>query len=716
MAGRIWRSMRNHIGLLDTPFVLSGEAERARACQAQYAWVAYTGADAAAKDLARVLRVPGTVNRKAAYVSAFPLVAFVQAGLERTYAPTDLEQTALALAPAHQSSLADCPDPAPPNDAARAAGALTRLAPSRCDAYDAWLHVGMALHASLGDAGLALWERWSQQSTKYAPGVCTAKWGSFGQHPHGYTLASLFYWVPAHAASARRGALWSSSDAEPALPDADDPLVATHLTDLGNARRLVDRFGADLRYVAEWGWMVWDGRRWGLDRTGAVMRLAKATVLTIAAEAAEAGDAKVAEKIRSRARTSEGRGRLEALIALAQSEPGIPAQPEAFDTQDWLLTCRTQDWLLTCRNGTLDLRTGQLRSHRREDLLTRLVDIAYDPAATCPTWMAFLDRVMAGNAALISYLQRTVGYALTGSTGDLAMFLLYGTGANSKSTFLEALRDLFGDYGRQTDPATFLARAGSDRIPNDIARLAGARFVSAIEVDEGCRLSEVLVKQVISDDTLTARFLNREFFEFRARFKLFLAANHKPVICGTDEGIWRRIRLIPFTVTIPVAERDWTLPDRLRAELPGILAWAAQGCLAWHAGGLADPPEVLAATATYRGDMDVVGAFLDDCCILAPHARADCGALYAAYTRWCEEGGETALSQRRFAQRLEERGLPRLRGAQGRWYRQGIGLRDDGRGDGSPSPPADSTVPLFDTTRLHALEAVDFALAEAPLR
>lgn len=677
--------------LLDEPFVLTGEAERERARQAQYAWVAYTGADAAAKDLARVLRVPGTVNRKAAYAPAFPPVAFapafppvafVQANLERTYALADLEQIAAALAPVHQSSLTDRAEPEPPDDVARAAGALTRLACSRCDAYDAWLHVGMVLHAGLGNAGLALWERWSQQSARYAPGVCAAKWASFGQRPHGYTLASLFYWAeqddPARTPDADERSRLPHASAVPEPLNDDDPVVAAHLTDLGNARRLVARCGADLRYVAEWGWMIWDGRRWVQDRTGAVMRMAKATVLAIATEAAEAGDEKVAEKIRSWARASEGRGRLEALIALAQSEPGIPAQPEAFDTQDWLLTCR---------NGTLDLRTGQLGSHRREDLLTRLVDIDYDPATTCPTWMTFLDRVMAGNVALIGYLQRTVGYALTGSTGEQAMFLLYGTGANGKSTFLEALRDLFGDYGRQTDPATFLARAGSDRIPNDIARLAGARFVSAIEVDEGRRLSEVLVKQVISGDTLTARFLNREFFEFRARFKLFLAANHKPVIRGTDEGIWRRIRLIPFTVTIPKAERDRTLPERLRAELPGILAWAVQGCLAWQTDGLADPPDVLAATATYRSDMDVVGAFLDDCCLLALHARADCAALYAAYTKWCEEGGETALSQRRFAQRLEERGLPRLRGAQGRWYRQGIGLRDDGRGDGPPSPP-----------------------------
>jgi putative DNA primase/helicase len=672
--------------LLDQPFLLAGEAERERARQAQRRWVEYAGADPAAKDLARVLRVPGTLNCKAAYAPDYPAVAFVQADFARTYCLDELERLAAATAPVQQPLAPADNDANLANDVARAQQALARLSAHRCEQYDAWLHVGMALHAGLGDAGLALWEQWSRRSAKHEPGACAVKWRSFGQRPNGFTLASLFFWADqdtwADQDAPRRAEDFSvprsGKGEQPERPETDR--VATHLTDLGNARRFVAQHGADVRYVAEWGWMVWDGRRWTLDRTGAVMRKAKATVLAIADEVLAAGEPKLAEKIRGWARASEGRSRLEALIVLAQSEPGIPAQPEAFDTHDWLLTCR---------NGTLDLRTGQLQPHEREALLTRLVEIDYDPTAECPTWTAFLDRIMAGSEALIAYLQRAVGYALTGSTGEQAMFLLYGTGANGKSTFLEALRDLFGDYGRQTDPATFLARQNSDRIPNDIARLAGARFVSAIEVDEGRRLSEVLVKQVISGDTLTARFLNREFFEFRARFKLFLAANHKPVIRGTDEGIWRRIRLIPFTVTIPKAERDKTLPEHLRAELPGILAWAVRGCAAWQAHGLLDPPEVLAATETYRVDMDVVGAFIADCCVLSPHARADCAALYAAYTRWCEESGEFALSQRRFAQQLEERGLPRLRGAQGRWYRTGIGLRDDGRNDEPPSPPGE---------------------------
>lgn len=679
--------------LLAEPLLLADDTSRERARNAQYAWVAWTGGDDASKDLARVLRVPGTTNCKPKYGPNFPTVRFVRADLDRTYTLEQLEAVAaiylrtpkpVACVREHQAVFAGL------DDLSRAREALDRLSVSRCDDYDDWLHVGMALHAGLGTSGLSLWDSWSQRSAKYEPGACEAKWRGFGQRPNGYTLASLFYWadedspprIKIHPSPASRPSAPSEAAADLSAEDAGETAAAPpsvlNLTDLGNAQRLVARHGADLRYVQEWGWMVWDGRRWDLDRTGEVMRRAKETAVSIAGEAEGLADPKLQAKVLAWARASQSRARLEAMVALAQSEPTIPARTDAFDAHDWLLNCR---------NGTLDLKDGALRPHRREDLLTRLVDVEYDAAAACPTWEQFLDRVMDGNDDLIAYLRRTIGYALTGDTGEQAMFLLYGTGANGKSTFLEVVRALVGDYGRQTDPTTFLARQNSDRIPNDIARLAGARFVSGIEVEEGRRLSEVLIKQVISGDTLTARFLNREFFEFRARFKLFLAANHKPVIKGTDEGIWRRIRLIPFTVTIPKPERDRTLLARLLDELPGILAWAVRGCLDWGARGLADPPEVLAATESYRSEMDVVGAFLDERCVRAPSARVECAALYAAYSRWCEEMGEFAISQRRFGQKIEERGFARVRSTNGRWYRVGIGLRDDHHPDGPHGPP-----------------------------
>jgi putative DNA primase/helicase len=343
------------------------------------------------------------------------------------------------------------------------------------------------------------------------------------------------------------------------------------------------------------------------------------------------------------------------MIRLATSEPGIPVLLEQLDADPWLFNVV---------NGTIDLRTGILRPARREDLITKLAPVIYDPDARCPTWERFLQQIMAGNTALITFLQRAIGYGLTGVTSEQVLLLLYGTGANGKSTFLEVLRALFGDYARQAEFATFLART-SDAVRNDLARLAGARFVTAVEAASGRRLDEALIKQLTGGDPITARFLYQEFFEFTPQFKLFLATNHKPVIRGTEHAIWRRIRLIPFEVTIPQAQQDRTLPDKLRAELPGILAWAVQGCLAWQRDGLPMPTEVHQATETYREEMDTFGLFLADYCIVDPTdptRRATTGELFDAYLTWCRQNGEHfQLTKTHFGMRLGERGLTPIR-------------------------------------------------------
>lgn len=324
-------------------------------------------------------------------------------------------------------------------------------------------------------------------------------------------------------------------------------------------------------------------------------------------------------------------------------------------------------------NGTVDLRTGELRPHRREDLITRLAPVEYDPDAEAPLWEAFLRRIMDGNEDLIRFLQRAVGYSLTGDTSEQCFFLLYGTGANGKSTFLEAIRAMLGDYAQQADFGTFLVQ-NRDGPRNDVARLVGARFVSAVEVESGRRLSETLVKQLTGNDRVVARFLYREHFEFVPTFKLWLAANHKPVIRGADHAIWRRIKLIPFQVTIPPEDRDRQLAARLRAELPGVLAWAVRGCLEWQQYGLGEPPEVTEATNEYRAEMDPLGPFFGERCVLHPNARAYAGELYAGYAAWCEQAGERPMSQREFGLRLQERGFER-RIVRGRVVWVGLGLR-----------------------------------------
>jgi putative DNA primase/helicase len=354
------------------------------------------------------------------------------------------------------------------------------------------------------------------------------------------------------------------------------------------------------------------------------------------------------------------------MVELAKSEPGVPVTPERLDADPWVLN--------VC-NGTLDLRTGHLRPHARADLLTKLAPVTYDPGALCPTWEAFLSRILAGDVALIRFVQKVIGYSLTGSTQEQCLFILYGAGANGKSTLIQTISALLGDYARQTPTESLLVQRG-DGVRNDLARLQGARFVSAVEVEGGRRLAEALVKQLTGGDTITARFLYGEHFEFQPMFKLWLAVNHKPVVQGTDHAIWRRLRLIPFTVTIPAAEQDKRLTEKLRAELPGILRWAVEGCLAWQQEGLAPPTAVKRATGDYRAEMDVIAAFIRDCCVVEPQRQVSTSELYAEYRGWCEQMGESAVTQKAFGTALRERGCTPGRTSGGRLW-VGIALREE---------------------------------------
>jgi putative DNA primase/helicase len=378
--------------------------------------------------------------------------------------------------------------------------------------------------------------------------------------------------------------------------------------------------------------------------------MAKQTVEKIADEA-KATDGERRQELQRWWRRSEAEARIRALIALASTEPDVVITPGPLDGKEQVLNLA---------NGTLELRSGRLYHHNPRDLLTKLAPVEYDEHAICPRWLAFLNRIFGGDADLIRFVQKAVGYTLTSSTREQCLFLLYGTGANGKSTFLETIRALLGDYAATADASTFLARR-YDRIPNDLARLQGARFVSIIETDQDCRLAESVVKQTTGGDMITARFLHREFFEYRPAFKLFMAVNHKPTIRGTDHAIWRRIRLIPFTVTIPPNDQDKELGEKLKAELPGILHWAVKGCLAWQEEGLKAPQAVRHATAAYRADQDVLAAFLEDCVATNPHERARCAAVYGAYEQWCKECGEKPMSRQKLNTALEERGYIRKR-------------------------------------------------------
>lgn len=469
------------------------------------------------------------------------------------------------------------------------------------------------------------------------------------------------------------------------------------LTDIGNGKRLADRGKDKLRYIKEWGWLCWDGKRWQLDQTGAVERMAKETALSIfdetelltmeerqaskelrtAGGAEDAAAAKQAtdkidqaqarmKEVRRWALQSQAYVRRLAMVADASSERPMVARPDWFDKDPMLLNCK---------NGTLDLRTGKLEPHAQAYHITHLVPFDYDPDAGCPTWTAFLDRVFVGDKDLISFIRRAMGYSLTGRDDEQCLFFLYGMGNNGKTKFANVLEELLGDYAKKTRAETLLTKHNTDSVPNDVAALAGARLVITAELPEGRRLNEGLAKDLTGTDTMSARFLHKEFFSFKTQFKLWMYGNHKPTIRGTDEGIWRRIRLVPFDVVIPKAERDPHIGDKLHAEMPGILAWTMAGCLAWQGQGLGAAVRVDEATAKYRAEQDELGAFINDCCVLLPSAKVRASALYEAYSKWC--GSRPSLSAREFGIQLGERDFTRDRGTGGARIWGGLGLRPD---------------------------------------
>ncbi len=433
-------------------------------------------------------------------------------------------------------------------------------------------------------------------------------------------------------------------------------------TDVGNAARFAAYHHDLVRYSANVGWLTWDTARWSRDETGEVQRLARQTVRAIYSEAGAADDRNRRAELAAWAKASDSRRGIDNMLALAKSELGIACRDSIFDRDPYKINTFS---------GIVDLRTADFLPHDPEQNFTKLAPVFYRPQALCPRWCAFIDRIMDGDHDRMAFLQRAFGYSLTGDTSEQVMFVLYGRGANGKTTLLEVMRTILGDYAMHTPAETLMVKSGAG-ITNDVARLRGARFVSAVEADQGRRLAEPLIKQMTGMDTLTARFLYHESFEFRPSFKVWLATNHKPVIRGTDHAIWRRIRLVPFDVTIPDAERDRTLVEKLLAESPGILWWAVQGYLAWRENGLGSCEAVTAATAEYRAEMDPLTDFIAEECVVSEGLHGY--GLHEAYERWCSKGGQKdVLNARDFKGRMEARGFVHGRDSRRRFF-SGIGL------------------------------------------
>lgn len=452
------------------------------------------------------------------------------------------------------------------------------------------------------------------------------------------------------------------------------------LTELGNAERLVAEHGDDLRYCDAMGWLAYTGVYWEVDVSGEVTRRMIKTVRAIQAsarklekEAANAKDDETkkrmldkAQKTRQWGFSCETNGRIESSIKLARSLPGVYVSNESLDKDHFKLNVL---------NGTLDLTTGKLHPHERADLITKCCRVAYQKGATAPEFDKFLSRIQP-DPDLRGYIQRAMGYSLTGDVSQQCFYFCWGDGSNGKSTLLNLILQMVAGYGIQAPP-DMLLQSATERVRDDLAALQGKRYVITIEVAKGQTLAEGVVKQLTGGDNIRARFLYKNSMEFAPSWKIWLAANHRPVVTSNDHGIWRRVKLIPFTQKIAECEKDYELPAKLQRELPGILNWCLAGLEDYLAWGMQEPKAVSLITEEYRQESDWLGQFLGEKCYEGANAKVPATQLYDAYVAWSERRKERVRSMTTFgrdmgmrAQRIKVNGVY--------WY-SGYSLLDEKR-------------------------------------
>lgn len=451
------------------------------------------------------------------------------------------------------------------------------------------------------------------------------------------------------------------------IGNSKKPEVKRHtFDDTGNAARVVDAYGEVIRYsyVAK-KWLFYDGRRWLYDFEGATRRMVDDVINNRMAQERGLYDEDTADAFDKHLKATRASKAKSAMLTETQHQ--VPILPECLDTHTDLFNTP---------NGILNLRTGDLMPHDKDKYITKISHVEYTDRMDAPLWTSFLRTIFDGDDEMIAYIQRAVGYSMTGSTREQCVFFMYGDGRNGKSTFLDTIRAIMGDYATNVQPETIMVRSNQGGPSSDIARLKGARFVTSVEPSEGMRLNEGLIKQITGDDTMTAAAKYENEFEFRPELKLWIAMNHKPLIRGTDSGIWRRIHLIPFTVQIPDDQVDRNLKHKLRRELPAIMHWAVDGCLLWQRNGLKPPQKVLDAVNEYRSAMDVIGAFLAECCERGP-GEEQASVLFKAYATWAKESNEYEMTSTKFGREMAKR-FDKIKDRNG-WSYVGIHLRQNYR-------------------------------------
>lgn len=449
----------------------------------------------------------------------------------------------------------------------------------------------------------------------------------------------------------------------------DFPKNVYDMTDTGNAQRLRNKYVGNIKYsYIQKEWYYWTGKVWQVDNSGEIKKLADVIIDDMKKEAFRADGDIQDELLKWCNRTASSKGKTN-MITETQHLEGIPVQPDEFDAYT--------DYI-NCQNGIVNLRTGELLPHDSNFMMTRICYTDYDTTCGEPKlWLKFLNDVCNGDKELINYLQKCVGYSLSGSIREQCAFFIYGIGNNGKSTFLDTISDLMGTYASNVQPETIMVKKNDGGANSDIARLKSSRFVTSVEPNEGVRLNEGLVKQLTGGDKVTCRFLYGKEFEYVPEFKIWIGTNHKPTIRGTDVGIWRRIKLIPFEVNIPKDKVDKTLKYKLRKELPQIFNWAVQGCIKWQQEGLELPKCVQDATKEYKAEMDILTNFMEQCVeidykspepIMAPQ-------LFNLYTIWAQKNNEYQMTSRKFYTEIAKKVPEKTRIHEGVCYK-GIKLND----------------------------------------
>jgi putative DNA primase/helicase len=632
--------------LLEEPFILDTEEKRERAKRLQEAWVTFVGSDNGAKDLARVLRVPGTRNYKPDYAPDFPEVTFVATHIDRLYQLDELE--ALLSEPLFvQKSQPGANDRgARSSDIEKAAQALDRLAQWRCDDYSAWIEVGMAL-SELGDAGLTLWDEWSQTSEKYEPGQCDEKWGTF-KPGDGLTLGSLFHWAdeddPPVGQHPRRNGTGTIALAMP--DEEDEEMLAQSADDAGNAQCVKLLHGEEFAHCEAFGWMHWNGRYWKRDNAEATLKQAIVETLKrrrLVAVHDERESIVNCSKLSAR--------RVKDCQFLFQ--PLVTANVSDFDNSPDLLNCQ---------NGVVDLRTGDRMQHYPDQYFTYCLPVEYDPKADSTEWVKFLTQAVGGDREVVEYLQMAVGYSITGHTREECLFYIHGPTRSGKGTFTETLLALMGEFlATEVEFMVFTANRDHDANNFDLAPLKPCRFISASESQQYQALNAASVKRLTGGNEVRCSFKHKTHFNYRPQFKIWLTSNFPVQADVEDDAIWSRLRVIEFPNSY-LGREDKKFKERMKSpeNLRGVLNWAVQGAMLWYQspGGLHTPKKVTELTKKTRSDQDHVHQWLHECVVTVDGTDAFVpnAPLYQSYEKWCISNGVTPKSKQGLTNSLKLKG------------------------------------------------------------